>query len=148
MPWAVLRNFATVGSNLLACRVNKIIYANSSQTLKVYRSSLKPSQEGDSEHLTKVWSRRELSKSEGSPYDSYVLQATSLVLGEKQVNNYLARLSIPALYLRPQHTVTGPNAKDREGLKDSRDLEKIWKFTAEAFQGYLHQEWLRSSKLP
>lgn len=53
-----------------------------------------------------------------------MLQATSLVLGEKQVNNYLARLSMPAVYLPPQHIVTGPNTKDREELKDSRDLEK------------------------
>ena len=42
---------------------------------------------GAPEHLTQVWSRRELSKCEGSPWDSYLLQATSLVLGEMQVNN-------------------------------------------------------------
>ena len=96
-----LETISSICVSLLVCRVEKIICADSLQILKIYRSHLKPSQDGDSEHLTKFWSRRELSKSEGSPYDSYLLQATSLVLGEKQVNNYLARLSMPALYLPP-----------------------------------------------
>ena len=43
-----------------------------------------------------------------------LLQATSVVLGEGQVNSYQARLSTPALYLPPRHTVTGPNTKERE----------------------------------
>ena len=43
-----------------------------------------------------------------------------------------------ALYLPPQHIVTGPNMKDREELTDSRDLEKTWKLTAEALPGCLH----------
>ena len=143
-----LETISSICVSLLACRVGKIICSDSSQTLKAYRSSMKPSQEGGSEHLTKVWSKRELSKYEGSPYDSYMLQTTSLVLGEKQVNNYLARLSMPAVYLSPWHIVTGSNTKDREELKDSRDLEKTWKLTAEALLGCLHQEWLRSAKLP
>ena len=143
-----LETISSICASLLVCRVDKIICADSSQALQVYRSNVKPSQEVGPEHPTQVWSRRELSKSEGCPYDSYVLQATSLVPEEMQVNNYLARHSMPALYLPPWHIVTGSNTKDHEGLKDSKDLEKTWKLRAEALPGCLHQEWLGSSKLP
>lgn len=41
-------------------------------------------------------------------------------------------MSIASAFLLPWHIVTGPNPKDCDGLKDSMDLEKAWKFRAEA----------------
>ena len=129
-----LEMISSICASLFMCRVDKIIWADSSQTLKVFRSSVKPSQAGGPEHLTQVWSRRELWKSEGSPYDSYMLQETSLVLGEGQVNNYLARLRMPALYLPPWHIVTEPNTKAREDWRIPGTLRKLESSEKKAFQ--------------
>ena len=43
-----LEIISSIFASLLVCRVDKIIYADSLQALKVYRSSLKPHQEGGS----------------------------------------------------------------------------------------------------
>ena len=54
-----------------------------------------------------------------------LLQATSVVLGEGQVNSYQARLSMPTLYLPPRHTVTGPNTKEHEDRRLPGTLRKL-----------------------
>ena len=53
-PELFLETISSIWVSLLVCRVDKIIWADSSQTLKVNRSSVKPSQEGGPEHLTQV----------------------------------------------------------------------------------------------
>lgn len=101
---------------------------------------------GAPEHLTQVWSRRVV-KTWRSPWDSYLAPGNFTGPGETQVNNYLARLSMPALYLPPRHIATGPS--ERIVWKDCSipgTLRKLKSFTAEALAGCLHQEWLRSFK--
>ena len=63
-----------------------------------------------------------------------LLQATSVVLGEGQVNSYQARLSMPTLYLPPRHTVTGPNTKEHEDRRLPGTLRKLESSEQKPFQ--------------
>ena len=67
-------------------------------SLRACRPMLRPSEEEDSEDLTKVLSRRESVKTKRVSINAFVLQASSLVLEEKQVHNPLPRRLVHLLY--------------------------------------------------